>query len=178
MANTICMYPVMAAYASQVREPDHLWGERAVPFVPSASSPANSLVTKGRQWVFALLPLSGSLDASVRYAFAQANGEVWDECLRRMEQINEELRNSMSTRYSQDRKEKMSRFREEVGPRLFTVFNVHQFFKELELEGREAPSPKALTELFDLFAKLNKGKGAQLMDIDTLFDLVTQRLIL
>jgi hypothetical protein len=112
----------------------------------------------------------------VRYAFARANGEVWDECLRRIEQINDELKNSTSTRYSKDRNEKMTRFREEIGPRLFNIFDVRQFFKELELEGRAAPSPKVLNQLFALFARLNEGKGAQLMDVDALVELVTKRL--
>jgi hypothetical protein len=55
--NSSCMQPVMAAYASQVREPGQLWGDRVVPFVPTASPPAKALVRKGQQWVFALLPL-------------------------------------------------------------------------------------------------------------------------
>jgi hypothetical protein len=46
----------------------------------------------------------------------------------------------------------------------------------LELEGREAPSPVVLSQLFDLFSRLNKGKDPQLTDADALVEPVTKRL--
>jgi len=175
------MHPVMAAYASHVRQPGQSWGERVVPFVPAASPPAHSLVRKGQQWVFVLLPPSSTAqDSAMRYAFARANGEVWDECLRRVEQVGEEARNSTPP-MSWQAKEKMTKVREVLereglGPSLFNIFDVRQFFKELELEGREAPSAETLNQLFDLFSRLNSRKdsnGPQLMDADALVKLVT-----
>ncbi|KIM36365.1 hypothetical protein M413DRAFT_292228 [Hebeloma cylindrosporum] len=175
---TSAMDPVMAVYASQVREAGQLWGERVVPFIPGASSPAKSLVRKGHQWVFSILPF-GHI-GYLRYTFARVNGEVWDECLRRTEQIDEELgtRDSSWIRYGKDRKEKIAKLREELGPRIFNVCDVPQFFKELELEGREPPSPEALDHLFDLFATLNEGRGPgiRLMDADDLLELVMKHL--
>jgi hypothetical protein len=64
------------------------------------------------------------LDACVRYAFARANGEVWDEYLRRAEKINEEMKNSTTSR--QEKKEKMTKLREGLGPHLFNFFDMHQ----------------------------------------------------
>lgn len=121
------MHPVMAAYASQVRSPGHEWGERIVPFVPSALSPAQSLARKGRQWVFIFLATSGRIE----YAFARASGEVWDEFLKMKEQINEEAKNSTPPMSNQEKKERVSEISKGLGPRIFEVFDIRQFFKEL-----------------------------------------------
>lgn len=158
----------MAAYASQVRSPGHEWGERIVPFVPSALSPAQSLARKGRQWVFIFLATSGRIE----YAFARASGEVWDEFLKMKEQINEEAKNSTPPMSNQKKKERVSEISKGLGPRIFEVFDIRQFFKELELEGRESPSPEALDRLFDIFSKLG---GPEMMDVDAFVPLLTRR---
>jgi hypothetical protein len=166
--------PIMAAYASQVRHPGRSWGERIVPFVPSVLSPAQSLARKGRQWIFVFLP-SSIRDSHARYAFARAHGEVWDEFLKMKEQINEEGKNSkppMSNHW-QERTETVSEIPKGLGPRLFDIFDIRQFFKELELEGREAPSPEALDRLFNIFSKLDDSGSPELMDTDAIIPLLT-----
>ena len=70
----------------------------------------------------------------------------------------------------------MTKLRKELGRRLFNIFDMHQFFEELELEGREAPSPEALSQLFDILSGLNGEKGPLLIDADTLVEIVTESL--
>ena len=169
--DTDYMHPVMAAYASQVRSPGHSWGERIVPFVPSALSPAQSLTRKGRQWVFIFINSLGR-SHPIQYAFARASGEVWDEFLKMKKQINEEAKNSTPPMSNQEKKERVTEISKGLGPRVFEVFDIRQFFKELELEGREPPSPEALDRLFNIFSKL--GDGPELMDADALVPLLTR----
>ena len=171
--DTEFMHPVMAAYASQVRRPGHSWGERIVPFVPAALSPAQSLARKGRQWLFVFLSSSiWNRDSHTRYAFTRASGEVWDEFLKMKEHINEEAKNSTPPMSNKEKNERISEISKGLGPRLFEVFDIRQFFKELELEGREPPSPEALDRLFNIFSKLESG-GLLLMDADALVPLLT-----
>ena len=165
--DTDYIYPIMAAYASQVRRPGHSWGERIVPFVPSALSPARSLARKGRQWVFLFFPSS-----HIRYAFARASGEVWDEFLKMKKQINEEAKNSTPPMSNKEKNERVSEISKGLGPRLFEVFDIRQFFKELELEGREPPSPEGLDRLFNIFSKLGGSGDPELINIDAIVPLL------
>ena len=164
------IHPIMAAYASQVRRPGHSWGERIVPFVPSALSPARSLARKGRQWVFLFFP-SSIRDSHVRYGFARASGEVWDEFLKMKKQIDEEAKNSTPPMSNKEKNKRVSEISKGLGPRLFEVFDIRQFFKELELEGREPPSPEALDRLFNIFSQLDRSGDSQLTDIDAIVSL-------
>jgi hypothetical protein len=166
------MHPVMAAYASEVRSPGHSWGERIVPFVPSALSPAQSLARKGRQWVF-IFHTSSRMNRQIEYAFSRASGEVWDEFLKMRKQINQEAKNSTPPMSNQEKKKRVSEISKALGPRIFEVFDIRQFFKELELEGREPPLPEALDRLFDIFSKLGDSGGPELMDVDALVRLLT-----
>jgi hypothetical protein len=173
---------VMAAYASQVRRPGQSWEERVASFVPATLPPAQSLARKGRQWLFVLLPVVGGTAGhryyNLIYAFARVSGEVWDEYLKMMEQIDGETENSGPTApmSSQEKAERVSELHKGLGPRLFEIFDMQQFFKELELEGREPPSPEALSQLFDIFSNLDTRKdyGPQLIDVDQLVMLFTK----
>jgi hypothetical protein len=165
------IHPIMAAYASQVRRPGHSWGERIVPFVPSSLSTTQSLARKGQQWVFVFFP-SSIRDSHVRYAFARARGEVWDEFLKMKKQIDEEAKNSTPPMSNKESKERVSEISKGLGLRLLDVFDVRQFFKELELEGREAPSPEALDRLFNIFSKLDDSGGPELMNADAIVPLL------
>lgn len=188
---------VMTAYASQARRPDQSWAERVVGYVPANSGqPQQALKRKGKQWLFVFLTSwffrTLNIDRPAfygdLYGFVRVNGEVWGEYSKVMEQIDGEVENSTPPTMSsaiKDKRERTAGLRKEFGPRLFEIFNVEQFFKELELEGWEPPSPGALSQLFDIFPKLDKmahlgdkllgGLGLQLIELDELVVISTMR---
>ena len=147
--------PAMAAYASQVRRPGQSWEDLIVSSVPAIFPPAQSLARKGRPWLFVLLPTWGFESCAVLYAFVRVRGEVWDEYLKMTEQIDGKAEDSTAPMSSQTNSERVSQLCKELELHLFEIFDVQQFFKELELEGREPPSPEALSRLFDVFSKLD-----------------------
>ena len=167
---------VMAAYASQVRRPGHSWGERIVPFIPADLSPVHALARKGRQWLFVFLPPDSSFSTHlfrVAYAFARASGEVWDEFLKMTDHVNEGAKDSTPPMSTKEQKERISEIFKGLEPPLLEVFNIQQFFKELEAEGRESPSPEALDRLFNIFSKLGGSDGPHVMDADELVPILT-----
>ena len=80
--------PLLAAYASAVREPGRSWSERIVPFIPRKTNKLN----EGEGWLFAWSapnPFIESATDSYRYAFAKINNEVMEECQRRIDELRE-----------------------------------------------------------------------------------------
>ena len=143
--------PLLATYASAVREPGRSWSERIVPFIPSK---AIDMRNKREGWFFAWSA------ESYRYAFVKINTEVSEEC---QQSINE-----LSFHITQ--KSELDARLDNNFKRRFHIFDVKSFFRELIKEGRPAPSPEALTRLLDIFAALEKDKLIRLM---TLADLTS-----
>ncbi|KIM39384.1 hypothetical protein M413DRAFT_75082 [Hebeloma cylindrosporum] len=166
--------PIMAAYASQVRRPGHSWGERIVPVVPACCPAVNALTRQGQQWLFVFLPSNWwGQNTHSQYAFARVSGEAWDEFLKMKKQINEEAKDSTPPMSNKEKTERLSEISKALGPRIFHIFDIQQFFKELELEGREAPSPKTLEQLFNIFSQLDTSGNPRLMDAEALVPFFT-----
>ncbi|KIM36187.1 hypothetical protein M413DRAFT_427845 [Hebeloma cylindrosporum] len=182
---------VMTAYASQARRPDQSWAERVVGYVPANSGQLQqALKRKGKQWLFVFLTSWSfrtlNIDRPAFHGDLYGLFELTERCgmnkySKVKEQIDGEVENSTPPTTSsaiKDKRERTAGLRKEFGPRLFEIFNVEQFFKELELEGWEPPSPGALSQLFDIFPKLDKrahlddkllgGLGLQLIELDEL----------
>jgi hypothetical protein len=165
--------PLLASYASAVREPGRSWSERIVPFIPS-----NEL-NECEGWFLAW----SVLDPSIHYAFAKINKEATEECQQRIDEFRESFnlpshldrpRNfegqvadeldaklddkSEETSLSDELQDKENAIKSEYADREFHIFDVKSFFQELVKEGRPAPSPEALTDLLELFAFLEKEK--------------------
>jgi len=62
--------PLMATYASAVREPGRSWSERIVPFIPGISS------KRCEGWIFVSKSLLSQGTRSIRYAFTKINKGV------------------------------------------------------------------------------------------------------
>jgi len=60
---------------------------------------------------------------------------------------------------STEGKQELTDVQRKLGQRLFDIFNVEEFFKELEQEGRERPDPEALSRLLDTFRTWVRGRG-------------------
>lgn len=174
--------PLLAAYASAVREPGRSWSERIVPFIPKKTKMLN--VREG--WFFAWSAPNPFIDSeSYRYAFVKNNKEAMEECQRRIDELrksfklpshpdmprnfegqvtaaagepdaevddNSEREASLSDKLSA----KENAIKSEYADREFHIFDVKTFFQELVKEGRPAPSPEALTKLLEFFASLEK----------------------
>jgi hypothetical protein len=165
--------PLLATYASAVREPGRSWSERIVPFIPRTYRMLNE-----REGWF----LAWSEPYSYRgYAFAKINEEVTEECQQRIDELRESFKlpshpdtfqnfegqaageldavldnsSEAKTYLSSDELcAKENAIRSEYADREFHIFDIKSFFQELVKEGRPAPSPEALTKLLELFAFL------------------------
>ena len=174
--------PLLATYASAVREPGRSWSERIVPFIPRKTS--DTLNERGG-WFFAW---SATNTFSYRYAFAKINKEVADECQRRIDELRTSFKlpthldtpqnsegqaagesdaanldgnsEANTSPLLDELRAKEDAITSEYTDRMFHVFDVKSFFEELVKEGRPAPSPELLTKLLELFAFLEKDNDA------------------
>ena len=169
--------PLLASYASAVREPGRSWSERIVPFIPSRTL---DKLNERESWFFAWSAPSPFRSSSQhRYAFAKLNKEVSEECQRRIDELRESfnLPNHLDTPQNlegqaagepdanseaamtslpDELRDKINAIISEYADREFHIFDVNSFFQELVKEGRPAPSPEVLTKLLDLFTFLEK----------------------
>jgi len=171
--------PLLAAYASAVREPGRSWSERIVPFISRKTS---NDFNAHEGWFFAWSAPDAYRDSpSYRYAFAKFNKEVSEECQRRIVELRESfnLPSHLDTPQNSEGEQaadepdaeldgnseaampdgllaKEDAIKSEYADREFHIFDVNSFFQELVKEGRPAPSPEALTKLLELFAFLEK----------------------
>ena len=176
--------PLLATYASAVREPGRSWSERIVPFIPRKAS---EKLDERDGWFFTW-SVSYSHSLSYRYAFAKINKEVMEECQRKIDELRESLKlppshldsdtpqsferqgaeepeaennlddnsKAKTSLLSYELRVKEDAIKSEYADRKFHIFDVKSFFEELVKEGRPAPSPEALTKLLELFAFLEK----------------------
>ena len=174
--------PLLATYASAVREPGRSWSERIVPFIPKKTSDE---FNEHQGWFFAWsAPNAYRGTQSYRYAFAKFNKEVSEECQRRIVELRESFNLPSHLDTPQDSEvqaadepnaeldgnseaaatslmpdgllAKENAIKAEYADREFHIFDVNSFFQELVKEGRPAPSPEALTKLLELFEFLEK----------------------
>jgi hypothetical protein len=182
---TSCMSheaPLLATYASAVREPGRSWSERIVPFIP-ISSDSSSALSEHEGWFFAWSMPFRRLVPN-HYAFAKVNKEVKEECQRRIDELLTSLSskpqncedqnagvsdaklddNSGAMMFMSDEEllAKENDIKSGYADRMYCIFNVKSFFQELIKEGRPAPSPEALTKLLELFAALGEKKDISL----------------
>ena len=174
--------PLLATYASAVREPGRSWSERIVPFIPRKTS---DKFNEREGWFFAwwmplVVPHSDD-NPLFRYAFVKINKEVTEECQRRIDELRESVKlpslldtpqnlegqaadepdsklddncEAKISLLSDELRRKENAIKSEYAYREFNIFDVKSFFQELVKEGRPAPSPDALTKLLELFAFL------------------------
>jgi len=174
--------PLLATYASAVREPGRSWSERIVPFIPRKTS---DKLNEREGWFFAWSAPNAYRDSpSYSYAFAKFNKEVMEECQRKIDELRKSfnLPSHLDTPQNlegqatdepdaelDDNSEaaiasllpdellaKVNAIKSEYADREFNIFDVNSFFQELVKEGRPAPSPEVLTKLLELFAFLEK----------------------
>ena len=174
--------PLMASYASAVREPGRSWSERIVPFIPRKTSDE---IDELEGWFFCWSgPESFTNSPSYSYAFAKSNKEAIVERQRRIDELREssklpnlvdtsstplnlegqsavesdaKLDNSSEGAITPDElRDKENAIVSEYADREFHIFGVSSFFQELVKEGRPAPSPEILTKLLELFEFLDK----------------------
>ena len=163
--------PLLATYASAVREPGRSWSERIVPFIPSKTF---DMLEEREGWFFAWSAIkSFSKSPSYRYAFAKINKEAMEECQQRIDELRESFKlpshfdtpqnvelddnsDAKTSFLSVELCAKENAIRSEYAGRGFHLFDVNSFFQELVKEGRPPPSPEALTKLLELFAFLEK----------------------
>jgi hypothetical protein len=164
--------PLLAAYASAVREPGRSWSERIVPFIPGKTLKLN----EREGWFFAWSSLIAYRSSSpYRYAFAKLNKEVSEECQRRIDELRESFKlpgyldtpqnsegqaageaaglgddnseTAMTSSLPDELHAKEEAIKSVYADREFHIFDVNFFFQELVKEGRPAPSPEVLTTL-------------------------------
>ncbi|TFK72813.1 hypothetical protein BDN72DRAFT_762823 [Pluteus cervinus] len=118
----------LAAYPSGSLREGQTWGERSISYIPSLVKPSEAMKsTEGWKLIWANANMS-----SIHYAFVKTNAEAMSQ-------------------YSTANTGQVS---DSIKDRLFQVYDVRGFFKELELEGRPAPPQDELEELFSRFATL------------------------
>ena len=91
---TMCMrykLPLLATYASAVREPGRSWSERIVPFIPRHTC---DMLNEHEGWLFTWsdVPYSDSESPLYRYAFAKINKEVIEGCQRKIDELRESFK--------------------------------------------------------------------------------------
>lgn len=178
--------PLLASYASAVRDPGRSWSERIVPFIPIKTL---DKLNERESWFFAWsAPNPYRSSSKYCYAFAKLNKKVSEECQQRIDELRESFKLPSHLDTSQDLegqaadepdldallednsdseaamtsllpdelRAKMNAIFSEYADRQFHIFDVNSFFQELVKEGRPGPSPEVLTKLLDLFAFLEK----------------------
>ena len=78
--------PLLATYASTVREPGRSWSERIVPFIPRNT--LNKLNEREGCFIFAWL-MPNPTGSQHHYAFVKVNKEVTEECQLRIDELQE-----------------------------------------------------------------------------------------
>lgn len=85
----------MAAFVSEVRNPDQNWGERVVPFVPALNDTQKLVARNGWQWAFLFSQQSYALLGDPDcYGFARIDGAAWNEFAEEIESIEKEVNRS------------------------------------------------------------------------------------
>ena len=154
--------PLLAAYASVVREPGCSLSKRIVSFVPGSSSKA---LKEHKGWFFAWSVLDLCGHPTYLYAFAKINKKITEECQRRINELKflpdipqnsdgqaTEDNSGVNTSLSDEELHvEETTIISEYADRQFHLFNIKSFFPELVKEGRPALSPAALTRLLELF---------------------------
>lgn len=174
--------PLLATYASAVREPGRSWSERIVPFIPRKTS--DKLNARAREGWFFTWSATNPYLSKYRYAFAKTNKEVTEECQRRIDDLRESFKlpsqpdppqnfegqaaggpdamldEGKDSLLSDELRAKEDAIKSEYADQEFHIFDVESFFQELVKEGRPAPPSEALTKLLEIFTFLKKGNDS------------------
>ncbi|KAF8971382.1 hypothetical protein BDZ97DRAFT_1913870 [Flammula alnicola] len=158
--------PLMAAYASQIRREGQPWGERVVSIVPNLTFPVKAL-QDSQAWNFVFAEKSKFLYAFVRYN-SEANGQYTKEC----KEVKSRMKDEENPLTKEEVKAKLKIVAQAYASRIYQMYDVRDFFKQLELAGRAPPAPELLTPLFDLFSKLGSKEDYGAMQLMTSGELV------
>ncbi|TFK70016.1 hypothetical protein BDN72DRAFT_819439 [Pluteus cervinus] len=124
----------LGAYPSEKLKDGQTWGERVITYIPRLLQPTEAMKsTEGWKVLWAHAKMD-----SIRYAFVKTDPEA-------MAQYAAEKSHQAADSYKD---------------RLYQVYDVRGFFKELELESRPAPPQEELEALLNRFAMLENNPDA------------------
>ncbi|KAF8974188.1 hypothetical protein BDZ97DRAFT_1772299 [Flammula alnicola] len=146
---------LMAACASQLRREGQPWGERLVSIVPNLAYAMMALPER-QAWNFVLRDNLGEF----LYGFVRCNSEAFDQYAKECEEVRSHMKDAENPLTQEEVDTKLEALGEAYTSRLYDIYDARDFFRQLELEGREPPAPEMLAQLSDIFSTLgSKKKG-------------------
>ncbi|KAF8968231.1 hypothetical protein BDZ97DRAFT_1655263 [Flammula alnicola] len=143
--------PIVAACACHVRQEGESWGERAVTLIPTGLLTSIKKALMNYQgWIFLFI----ERDGVIQYTFLRRNLEVFDQFEKDLKEVWPPEARSPPAKEVQAIKHSYA-----TKGRLYHVYDIHDFFKQLESEGRPPAAPKTLRRLFDLFSTASNRDG-------------------
>ncbi|KAF8966051.1 hypothetical protein BDZ97DRAFT_1809300 [Flammula alnicola] len=143
--------PTVAAYTCHVRQEGESWGERAVTLIPSdLSTSVKEALTNYQGWIFLFIETGYT---TFQYTFLRRNLEVFDQFEKDLKEVPPDARWPPAHEVQTIKDAYATR------GRLYHVYDVYDFFKQLESEGRPPAAPKTLRRLFDLFSTASNRDG-------------------